>query len=519
LQTIQALEKGQRKNYIQQVQFFLLALKNMARALRNVPGYKHIVLFSAGIARQVLFGRTGGVEVGGWATPEQFAAQLNEYDANRADTELASNFSNLIDELKASNCALYTIDISKVPRAADVSDLQGETPVSREMEGSDSLRILAAQTGGRYYASTVDPEEAMSEISDLTRSYYVLGFKVDERWDGKFHKIKVKLNKKGYNLYAQGGYFNPKPFKEYSGFERMLHLIELALADEPQPFIPVEIPVVSLSLTESGKTSVLAFARADGESLAEVFGPKTEAYLLLFNERSEIEFIKKFKVAIAERIRKEKNIFLPSFFVPWKQGNYTCVLIMRNLETGKGARGRAMIKIGGDEETTKGQEGLVKLEPPLLLVPDQKTLEIHDSKAPGLPDLYGYDENSYSALTGLVPAGTRKLYAALRINQSFGQEANRVEMMAPENEKSGLEIEGGIEVKATLVAEKTGEVRRPSRDLPVSIVGGKLQGLVTKLFLEIEVGELAGGTYRLNLYVSGKGIPEAAVATTLFDVK
>jgi len=519
LQTIQVLEKGQRKNYIHQVQFFLTALTNMARALRNVPGYKHLVLFSTGIARQVLFGRVGGTVVGGWATPEQFASQLNEYDAARADTELAGNFSKLIEELKASNCALYTIDISRVHKGADVGDIQSESPISRELDGSDSLRLLAAQTGGRYYASTADPEEAVEEISGLTRSYYVLGFRVDERWDGKYHKIKVKLRKKGYEVYSQGGYFNPKPFKDYSGFEKMLHLIELALAEEPQPFVPIEIPVASLNLMEAGKTSILAFTRAEGESLAEVFGPKTEAYLLLFNEGNEIEFIKKFRVVVAERDRKEKKVFLPSFLVPGKEGKYTCVLIMRNLETGKSARGRAKIKVGGGKEEVKGPEGYLRLEPPLLLVPDTKAQEITGSDEPTLAEIYGYDEKAYSALAGEVPLGTKNLYAAIRIYRGSGNEDKKGVIESSEKENTAVETEGAVEVKAWLVSLPAGEFGQEKKELPVSIVHKKGDGQMVKMLLKLETGELPAGAYRLSFSVSAKGMPEPAETAIRFEVK
>ncbi|MBC7363146.1 MAG: VWA domain-containing protein [Candidatus Aminicenantes bacterium] len=490
LQTGQMLDITRRQGYVDQARFYFQALNNLAKVLRTVPGNKNIVLFSSGIARQILFGRTGGAVVGDWQTPEQFAAQLAEYDAAQADAGLRSDFTNLIKEFKAANCTIFAVDISRAHKGSEVSEFQVTGPGIRELEGADSLKQLASQTGGRFYASTVNPENAMEEIVNLTKNYYVLGFQVDERWDGKFHKVKVKVRKKGYKVYGEGGYFNPKPFKQYNSFEKLLHLIEIALSDDPGPYVPVEIPTVSFALVEKGWPGLLTFARASGDKLMEVFGPRTEVYLLLFNEGKELVFIKKFKAAVTEKDKKEKKTFLPSFLVQVKPGKYECVMIMRNMETGWCARGAASVEI------PTALPVMPFLDPPVLLRLDDLSREIYASGEPTLASLYGYNGLNYSPLAGEVEPGIQKIYAGLRLACQPGSEEDLV-------------------VKAVLTEDNS----RENINLPVSILNRIREGYLLKLLVELDSGGLQPGSYSLKFTVSGPRFPQPAESSIKFKVK
>ncbi len=490
LQTGQMLDTTRRQGYVDQARFYLEAMNNLAKALRTVPGYKNIILFSAGLAKQLLFGRTGGAVVGDWSNPEQLAAQMAEYDAAQADSGLRSDFSRLLKELKNSNCAVFTVDISRVHKEMDVEGSGGAMPGARELDGADSLKQLASETGGRFYANTVNPENAMEEIVNTTRNFYILGIKVDENWDGKYHKIKVKVNKKGYKVYSQAGYFNPRPFKEYNNFEKLLHLIEVALTDDPWPYLPVNIPVSGLTVVEKGWPVVLAYARAAGGDLVEVFGPKTEAYLLIFNDRGELIQIKKFKAAVSEKDKKENEAFLPSFMLPVKPGKYECALVMRNLETGRAARGRASVEVPAQLPV------MPYFDPPLLLRLDDRAKELNAAGEPTLASVYGYNPGTYSAVADTVPAETRKLYTALRLACPAG-------------------FEEGLEVAVLMKKEGASESQR----IPVAQLDKKRSGQLLRLLLELETGEMTEGKYELVFTVSGPSFSQPVQAETGFRVK
>ncbi|MGQ9801686.1 MAG: VWA domain-containing protein [Candidatus Saccharicenans sp.] len=501
LQTGQMLDTTRRQGYVDQARFYLEAMNNLAKVLRTVPGYKNIILFSAGLAKQLLFGRTGGAVVGDWSTPEQLAAQLAEYDASQADSGLRSDFTRLLKELKNSNCAVFTVDISRAHKEMNVEDSGGAMPGVREFEGADSLKQLASETGGKFFANTINPENAMEEIVNTTKNFYIIGFKVDESWDGKYHKVKVKVKKKGYNVYSQAGYFNPRPFKEYNNFERLLHLIEVALTENPWPYAPVEIPVASLNLIERGWQMALTYARAAGSDLVEVFGPRTEAYLLLFNERGELALIKKFRAVVPEKDKKENDAFLPTFLLPVKPGKYDCVLVMRNMDTGRSARGRSAVEV-------PGQLPIVPyLDPPLLLRLDDRAKEITGAGELTLASIYGYNPGTYSAIVGEVPLETRKLYAALRLACPAGWE-------------EGLEFKGELARGAGVVAGAEAEAGggEEGRNLRLAVLDKKREGQLVKLLLELETGELEAGNYELKLAVASPNFVMPLLATSRFSV-
>lgn len=489
LQTGKLLDTTRRQGYVDQARFYLEALTNLARALRIVPGYKNIILFSAGLAKQLLFGRTGGAVVGDWTTPEQFAAQVAEYDAAQADAGLRSDFTRLLKELKNANCAVFAVDISRIHKEISVEESLEPINVARELDGSDSLKLLAAETGGKFYANTINPENAMEEIVNSTKNYYILGFKVDDRWDGKYHKVKVKVKKKGYNVYSQAGYFNPKPFKDYDNFEKLLHLIEIALADEPWPFRPVEFAVKSLNLVENGLNSVLTFARAGLKDTSEVIGNKTEAYFLLFNERGDLVLIKKFRVVVQEKEKQENDLFLPSFLVPLRPGKYDTVVVMRNMDNGLAARGKSSIEIPDKLPV------MPYLDQPLLLSLYDRAMEICAGGEPSMASVYGYNAGTYSAVAGQLPEETRRIYVALRLACPAGWEE-------------------GIIVGASLSKENDDY----NQELPVAILQKKRSGQLVKLLLELNAGELSRGNYVITFTVEGPNFVQPLKALAHFSI-
>ncbi len=490
LQTGRMLDSVRRQGYVDQARFYLAAMNNLAKSLKTVPGYKNIILFSAGLAKQLLFGRTGGATVGGWTTPEEYAAQTAIYDAAQADAGLSNDFTKLLKELKNSSCKVFTVDISRVHKELDVEDSTGAAPGIREIEGSDSLKLIATETGGKFYASTVNLENAMEEIVNTTRNFYILGFKMDEKWDGKYHKVKVNVKKKGYKVYSQAGYFNPKPFKEYDNFEKLLHLIEVALTEEPWPYLPVDIPVSGLTVVERGWPTVLAYARASGDALKEVLAPRTEAYSLIFNERGDLISIKKFRVAVSEKDKKENDSFLPSFLLPLKPGKYECALVMRNMDNGRAARGRVPV------EVPKNLPVIPYADPPLILRLDDRAKEVFASGEMTMASVYGYNPGTYSPAAGEIPLEARRVYAALRIACPAGWEE-------------------GIEVRA-LMGTSGNEI---SQSVPVALLDKKREGQVLKLLLELQTGELAEGNYELFFRVNGPQFTRPVEASAGFRVQ
>ena len=488
LQTGQQVDQGARQGYIERAKHLVESLDNFARVLRYIPGYKNIILFSGGLARQVLYGKKGGATLGSWTTPEDLAAQLNAYDAAQADMGLRGDFTSMLDQFKASNSPVYALDVSSSQKEADVTYNEGFGTAARELEGADSLRQFASGTGGKFYANTVDTKKIMDNIQNITGAYYVLGYSVNEKWDGKFHKIKVRVKRKGCDVMAQGGYFSPKPFKDYTSAEKLIHVTDLALSDSPQLQIPGEIPVAAMAVTVNGGPQLLAFTRAATSTQGDVLGKKAEAYLLVLDESGEVAAIKRFKLALPDE-KSDKEILFPSFLLTVKPGRYTCRMVLRNMETGLGARGSASLVVPGAPTAT------VILDPPLLLTADTHSLDLAASESGTLSSLFSYDKDAFAPLAGAVPAGTAKLVAALRCSAAE---------KSPEFDISAVLQEASAPASASV---------------PVVLIKETQADKTTLILAELGTGELRPGRYTLQLIAKEKGSPVAGTATLDFTVK
>lgn len=71
----------------------------------------------------------------------------------------------------------------------------------------DSLDILTGATGGRAFA-TVDLTRAIRQIQAAARLNYTIDYQPSAKnWDGKYHKLRVTIDRKGVHLQTELGYF------------------------------------------------------------------------------------------------------------------------------------------------------------------------------------------------------------------------------------------------------------------------------------------------------------------------
>ncbi|HJU42052.1 MAG TPA: VWA domain-containing protein [Vicinamibacterales bacterium] len=76
--------------------------------------------------------------------------------------------------------------------------------------GANTLRRIAADTGGRAIVNTNDPTEQLKGVMADASAYYLLGYSPTRRGnDGKFHEIKVRVKRRGVRVTARRGYWAP----------------------------------------------------------------------------------------------------------------------------------------------------------------------------------------------------------------------------------------------------------------------------------------------------------------------
>jgi hypothetical protein len=143
-----------------------------------------------------------------------------------SDTQEKRTFSDEMEQaaraLNAASLAVYPVDArglmgdpgfsstskgSANPRKGPQAGPQ--TQGMRAIQNShDTMEALAQRTGGKAYYNSNDLKGAIRGAIEDSRVTYVLGFyPAHGVWDGKFHDLKVQVDRKGTNVRHRLGYF------------------------------------------------------------------------------------------------------------------------------------------------------------------------------------------------------------------------------------------------------------------------------------------------------------------------
>jgi hypothetical protein len=354
------------------IRSFSAAMKELATSLRYLPGYKSLILFSAGIPRYILH--------------------------DSADSGIRDKFEDMGRELGAASTALY---------AVNTDGARAHLKKERGKLGDHSLMKLSDLSGGKYFADVTHYEAIAQEIQAITGNYYILGYYIHEKWDGKFHEIKVKVKRKGCRVIAQEGYFNPKPFWEFSEFEKQLHFLDLALNENPYSQSPLDFPLRILTCFSQQDTGLIILSELSKEKMREVMGSDTELAVLILDKSQNVVDSSQGKIDFSS-VSGSYVYPYAIFYVP--PSDYDCRLVLRNLKTGRAAVARA------EASLLEKQEG-IQLLPPLLLVPGKsaafmKVSKSSDEKARlSLNKVYPFVSSRHAPLLEELTLGTSKLLA------------------------------------------------------------------------------------------------------------
>ncbi|HTQ54571.1 MAG TPA: VWA domain-containing protein [Bryobacteraceae bacterium] len=143
------------------------ALEDMRTRMEEMPGSKALLWVTYGFPSQI---RMAGQ---GW------------WDGGPLLRQVGSRFLE-------SRISIYTADPGTNPE--------------RGMLNRDALDTLAGATGGRTF-STIDINQARDRIEADARGSYTIEYEPSQGWDGKYHKLRVTVARKGVRLQTERGYF------------------------------------------------------------------------------------------------------------------------------------------------------------------------------------------------------------------------------------------------------------------------------------------------------------------------
>jgi len=185
----------------QDIRVTLAEIREFVRKMDTLPGQRTLILVSPGFLT---------------LTPEAMNWKTEILD-------LAARSNVTISALDVRG--LYTTEIGADERGPDSAAAMQTGNESQSHRASmalneDVMAELADGSGGKYFHNNNDLEKGFRDLATVAEYVYVLELPLDHvKSDGKYHPLKVKVDREGLQVQARRGYFAPKLEKNKSGKE------------------------------------------------------------------------------------------------------------------------------------------------------------------------------------------------------------------------------------------------------------------------------------------------------------
>jgi VWFA-related protein len=490
-----------RKESKLQTQNYIVALTTLAKALRLVSGQKSFLFFSTGVPSTLIHGNPMSYAHDDRQqnlNPTSVYSGTTKFSIDAGDSTLQPLYEAMLKEYSASGCSFYVFDTRESASMTSLFGYDGRqfdssvggffsagavgsnasNPfVDDKFTGMDTLKRLSKQTGGTYFSNISLYEKNMDQVQGITGAYYVLGYSFPATADGKFHDIKVEVKRKGCQVKAQAGYFNPKPFREYSKLEKELQLFDLALNEKSDLEAPKTMPTAALYYDAGEGLRLRTISRIRGEALEGFDKKNVELVGLVFDDKENVVSLQRTAVDLT---RFEGEDILFSFGIAAKPGSYKCRLVIRDLDTGRSAIGSAGAYVAAPTPM------ILAVYSPLLLVPEGPLAYLEGTAKGTLDhlmwrDIYTYDVAQYSPVIGGQTVSTGKVVVVVPFTSPGTGQTN-------------------VHFSANLINLET------AQNLPVSSqpLNNFRRGNVEVQFLEFSIDQVPTGKYMLYINTAHK---------------
>ncbi|MGA8231907.1 MAG: VWA domain-containing protein [Candidatus Acidiferrales bacterium] len=231
------------------------ALLAIADHVSYLPGRKNLIWISAAFP---FYLESGNIQ----RTPD------GKKLAYSTETELVER------ALTNAQIAVYPVDARGLI-SGGTDEISNKSPDKLAMDIAEfaNMDALARRTGGRVYRDTNGITGAIRQTIDGSRVAYQLGFYPENvTWDGSFHKIQVKVNRRDVQVQARDGYFAlAEPNLTPEMVRQMIAQAAYSLIDATGIRFTLRVPPASpgtrdkLSLSFLLDLSQFAFAPLNGE--------------------------------------------------------------------------------------------------------------------------------------------------------------------------------------------------------------------------------------------------------------
>jgi VWFA-related protein len=230
----------------------LVTAGEVVDSMKLLPGRKNLMLLSGGIP--VAEANQEQITIGG--------APISLAEAQVYNTNTNALMRQLTDKASRAGVVINTMDVRGLKAQRGVSRftdpgneassalLGGMTGTSQPggfgrrpnagtfdnldldtTSGHEGLQRLADVTGGISVINSDNFNEGLDRVMARS-SYYLLAYKPSEQFDGKFHKLEIKVNRPGAKVYSRTGYFAipDTPAKELTKEQTMFRAAKSPLA-------------------------------------------------------------------------------------------------------------------------------------------------------------------------------------------------------------------------------------------------------------------------------------------------
>jgi VWFA-related protein len=179
----------------QRVKLTIGAFTGIAYHMAYISGRKSLIWISSSFP--ILFGYGGTtLTPNSMVDPQNYSAEL----------ETAARALNRV------NMSVYPVDAGGVQMGGGAGGAAPDASLSSAFfgraGGRDTMNMIARQTGGRAFYGTNDLTEAMSKAIGETELSYLVGFYPNHnRWDGSYHRLKLRSKSSGLRVRYRDGYF------------------------------------------------------------------------------------------------------------------------------------------------------------------------------------------------------------------------------------------------------------------------------------------------------------------------
>jgi VWFA-related protein len=177
------------------VQITLAMMKKLVRVMGTLPGQRMLFLISPGFPTY---------------SPQAMAAKSEIF-------ELAARSDVIVSALDARGLYTSEMDASHRGGSSTLDLITGQHSQYQRTAmnlNENIMAELANGTGGSFFHNSNDLEGGFKSLTEAPEYMYLLEFSPgNQKPDGKYHPLKVIVDKEKMKVQARAGYFAPKPPK------------------------------------------------------------------------------------------------------------------------------------------------------------------------------------------------------------------------------------------------------------------------------------------------------------------